>query len=66
MFGHLAEDLEIFGIGQPVDRKHPSRSFGEAQVTYLVGSHHRIPNIGAHLIEVEIEAALSLELRPRH
>jgi hypothetical protein len=51
MFGHLAEDLEISGIGQPVDRKHPSHSFREAQVAYLGRLAHRIPNIGAHLFE---------------
>ena|SRR5262249_52465722 len=58
MFGPLAEDLDISGIGQCVDGKHPSYSFGEAQVAYLRRLAHRIPNIGTHLVGAEVEAVL--------
>jgi hypothetical protein len=62
MFGHLAEDFEISGIGQPVDGKHPSHSFGEAQVAYLRRLAHRIPNTGAHLVGAEVELILRFRI----
>src|ERR1039457_3067007 len=37
MFGHLAEDLEISRIGQPVDGKHPRHCFGEAELSCEAG-----------------------------